>query len=444
MKRSAPSLSSRSSQSRREFLKTSAAVAAGSAITPYWFAQSSAAERYQDPTDRPILGAIGVGGRGTGIANAAKQFGDMVAVCDVDTRHAERGKAQLSDGKAEIYKDYQALLDRDDIDAVTIGTPDHWHTKIAIAALQAGKDVYCEKPLTLTIEEAKQLRDVLAGTDRIFQVGTQQRSEFGSMFIKAVAIAQSGRLGDIRKVTCAIGGAPSGGPFTQQDPPQELDWEMWLGQAPLTPYIPERCHGNFRWWYEYSGGKMTDWGAHHVDIAHWAMGMSDTGPVKISGTAEHPDITNGYNTATKFNVQCQFANGAEIVIVDTAAPDFDNGVLIEGDKGRIFVNRGRLTGGAVEELADNPLPEDALVKLFKGKQPSGHMRNFFDSVKTRSEPISDVPSHVRALTTCHLANICIRLSRDLAWDPDSEQITGDDDARGWQSREQRAGYEIEV
>ncbi len=432
------------SQSRRRFLKTSATLAAGSAITPYWFSEAQAAERYQTPNDRPVLGAIGVGGRGTGIANQATRFGDMVAVCDVDSRHAERGKEQLSQGKAEIYSDYQALLDRNDIDAVTIGTPDHWHTKIAIAALQAGKDVYCEKPLTLTIEEGKQLRQVLEGTDRIFQVGTQQRSEFGKMFLKAVAICHAGRLGTIRKVTCAIGGSPSGGPFEEQDPPAELDWEKWLGQTPLVPYIPQRCHGNFRWWYEYSGGKMTDWGAHHVDIAHWAMGMSETGPVKISGTAEHPNVTNGYNTATQFNVNCKFANGAEIVIVHTAAPDFDNGVMIEGDNGRIFVNRGRLTGSAVEALEDNPLPEDALTKLFKGRQPTGHMQNFFDCVKARTQPVSDVPSHVRALTTCHLANICIRLGRDLNWDPESEQITGDEEARGWQAREQRAGYEIEV
>ena len=433
----------RSSQSRRQFLKTSAAVAAGSAVTPYWFAQSSAGEKYQTPGDRPILGAIGVGGRGTGIANQAKRFGDMVAVCDVDTRHAERGKASLSDGKAEIYSDYQALLDRNDIDAVTIGTPDHWHTKIAIAALQAGKDVYCEKPLTLTIEEAKQLRKVLERTDRIFQVGTQQRSEFGTMFIKAVAICHAGRLGNVRKITCAIGGAPAGGPFPEKDPPKELDWEKWLGQAPLVPYIEQRCHGNFRWWYEYSGGKMTDWGAHHVDIAHWALGLSDTGPVKVFGTSQHPDVVNGYNTATKFTVNCEFANGAEVVIIDSS-PDFGNGLLIEGDAGRIFVNRGKLTGRPVEELEDNPLPEDALVKLFKGRQPTGHMQNFFDCVKTRDEPVSDVPSHVRALTTCHLANICIRLGRELNWDPDAEQITGDAEARGWQSREQRAGYEIEI
>jgi predicted dehydrogenase len=213
-------------------------------------------------------------------------------------------------------------------------------------------------------------------------------------------------------------------------------------------YPESRTHYEFRWWYEYSGGKMTDWGAHHIDIAQWAIGMDHSGPLSVEGTAEHPvpfkdghpTISNQYNTATKFLVKCVFPNGVELTVRD----DTENGILIEGDKGRIFVSRGSLKVKPVEELADNPLPEDAITNLYKGKRPGDHMRNFFECIKTREQPISDVVTHHRAMTTCHLANIAIRLGRALKWDPEMEQIVGDDAANAWVKREQRKGYEIVV
>jgi predicted dehydrogenase len=317
--------------------------------------------------------------------------------------------------------------------------------------MQAGKDVYCEKPLTLTIQEGKQICQVAKATKRVFQVGTQQRSENGDMFLKAAAICQDGRLGKIQRVTAIIGGAPAGGPFAVSTPPATLDWDFWQGQTQVTDFIKERCHGNFRWWYEYSGGKMTDWGAHHVDIAPWVLGASDTGPVSVEGTASHPvpfkdghpTETNKYNTATEFVVTCKFADGVELIVTDKTA-EHDNGVLIEGDKGRIFVNRGKLVGKPVEELAASPLSEALLNKLYKGKKTGNHMRNFIECVKDRGEPVSDVFSHHRALTTCHLANIAIRLGRRLKWDPETEQIVGDDAANAWLSRDQRKGFEIVV
>jgi predicted dehydrogenase len=427
---------------RRTFLQTSAAAAGVGLTAPYWFSSASAAQAAGNDLR---VGSIGVGGQGSYISkNAVGNGAVLLAIADVDSNNAEKHK-EATGGKADTYGDYRKLLDRKDIDVVTIGTPDHWHTKIAIEAMQAGKDVYCEKPLTLTIDEGKQICKVVKDTKRVFQVGTQQRSEFGLMFIRAVAICREGRIGEIKRVTCAIGGGPTGGPFKEQAPPANLDWKFWLGQAPEVPYIPERCHSNFRWWFEYSGGKMTDWGAHHVDTAHWALGATDTGPVAIEGTAEFPPARpNGYNTATKFNVKCTFANGSEIVIVHDQRPDFDNGVLIEGSDGRIFVNRGKLTGRAVEALKDHPLPEDALAKLCKGKQPGNHMGNFLECVKDRGEPVSDVASHHRSLTTCHLANIAIRLGRKLKWDPTAEQIVGDNEANSWQKREQRSPYQIQV
>jgi len=463
---------------RRDFLKTSTAVLAGAAM-PYWFTSASnLALGQQSVNDRPVLGCIGTGDRWNAVGPNALEFSDCVAVCDVDRQHVEKARNRVKDvqgkkgstAEPEMYEDYRKLLDRKDVQVVTIVTTDHWHSKIAIEAMQAGKDVYCEKPLTLTILEGKQIIKVLNETKRVFQVGTQQRSEMSAnegkiqnQFLKAVAIARSGRLGKITKVTCGINGAPTSGEIPVADVPAHLNWDMWLGQAPMTEYLqggfgnnknyPEsRTHYEFRWWYEYSGGKMTDWGAHHVDIGMWALGMDSSGPVSVEGTAIHPvpmengmpTVSNRYNVASKFDVTARFENGAELLITSEG----DNGVLIEGTEGRIFVNRGKLTGAPVDDLAKNPLPESLLRELYKGKEPKGgrnaHMENFFNCVKDRGLPVSDVYSHHRAMTTCHLANIAIRLGRKIEWDPKTEQIINDKDAAKWIGREQRKGYEINV
>ena len=451
------------SNNRRDFLKTSSAVV-GTLASSMYFPGLTLAQDSKSPNERLSFGGIGVGdrwasmqrpvnreGRLNGVGGEAMKVGDYIAVCDVDAERKVRGR-EITGGKAEMYDDYRKLLERNDINAVTIITPDHWHTRIALAALQAGKDVYCEKPLTLTIDEGKLICKAVKESGRVFQVGTQQRSEFGQRFLKAVAVAKSGRLGDIKKVTVAIGGAPKSGPLESAPVPTHLNWDMWLGQAPLVDYIPRRCHYEFRWWYEYSGGKMTDWGAHHIDIAQWAMGLDETGPVEIEPVAVehpvpmkngHPALANEYNAATSFNIRCKFENGAELIVRDSARDiGFDNGILIEGTDGRIFVSRGRLTGDAVEGLETNPLPEDAFTKLCKGKQPGNQMVNFAECVKDRGQTISDVFTHHRAMTTCHLCNIAIRLNRTIRWNPVEEQIVGDNEARSWQSREQRKGYEL--
>lgn len=447
---------------RRGFLRTSAQAALALAASPVVFATPARGWMRQG-SDRLRVGCIGTGSRWDGVGPNAMEFGDCIAVCDVDGRHrakAQRKVLELQQREVEAYEDYRPLLDRSDIDVVTIVTPDHWHTKIAIDAMRAGKDVYCEKPLTLTIDEGKQIAKVLRETGRVFQVGTQQRSEMGQLFLQAIAIIRDGRIGDVTRATCAIGGAPTCGPIPIAEVPKELNWDLWLGQAPKVDYREgngnTRCHYEFRWWYEYSGGKMTDWGAHHVDIAQWGMGLDETGPLSVEGQGEHPvpfseglpTLDDRYNTASKFEIHCRFAGDKEIVIRDSA-PDlgFDNGILFEGTKGRLFVNRGRLTGKAVDELAERPLPEDAIRKAYKGKTPVGgnaHMRNFFECIETREQPISDVFTHHRAMTTCHLANIAIRLGRPLKWNPETEQIEGDEAAAAWQRREQRAGFEIDV
>lgn len=446
---------------RRDFLKTSTAALATASL-PYWFTSATPAEAaYRSANERPVVGCIGTGSRWGGVGPQAMRFGDVAAVCDVDTAHAKRGqdrvkRTQKKDGKeptVDVYGDYRKILDRKDIDVVTIVTPDHWHTKIAIEAMKAGKDIYCEKPLTLTIEEGRQIITVLDKTKRVFQVGTQQRTEMGRRFLKAIALVHDGRIGKVNKVTCDIGGSPKSGPLKVEPVPENLNWDMWQGQTPEVDYIKRRCHYQFRWWYEYSGGKLTDWGAHHVDIAQWAIQQNGPGqgPMTVKPVvAEHPvpfkdgnpTVPNEYNCSHNFHLQCDFPDGVEMNIVSKSKDG--NGILFEGSKGRFFVSRGKIVGAPVDELKTNPLPEDAIVKVYRGKKPTSHMQNFFDCVKSRELPISDVYTHHQALTTCHLANIALRLGRSLKWDAKTNTITGDPEANKWQGREQRKGYEIKV
>jgi predicted dehydrogenase len=440
-----------SKTSRRRFLSHSAAMAGGALATPYIFTTAAAAK--QAASDRPVIALIGCGGQGRWDMRGAMQHADVAAVCDVDSRHAEEAK-QVAGGKADTTDDYRRILDRKDVDAVIIATPDHWHTKIAIEAMQAGKDLYCEKPVTLTIDEGKKLCQVAKDTGAVFQVGTQQRSDTSLRFLQAVALVRSGRLGKIKQVSCAIGAAEKSDAIPVASPPPELNWERWLGQAPLVDYrfqdkpYKSRCHYEFRWWYEYSGGKLTDWGAHHVDIAIWALELYKTGPSAVRAVHHkhpvpfkdgYPTLDDRYNTATEFLIEADYPDVKVIIRHDT-----DNGVLFEGEKGRIFVNRERLTGKPVEEMAENPLPENALVEVYKGKPLTDHMTNFFNCLKSREEPISDIFSHHRALSTCHLANIAMRLDREIKWNPEKEEMVGDDEAQTFVSREQRKGYEIKV
>jgi len=396
-----------------------------------------------------------------GVGKQFPAFGDIVTVCDVDAQRLERateivrgwhGKAPDSTG------DYRKVIDDPAIDVVHISTPDHWHAKIAVEAMLAGKDVYCEKPMTLTIEEGQLICDVCRKTGAVFQVGTQQRST--RQFIRAIAMIREGRLGRIRRVQCAIGGAPVSPELPVVEPPKHLDWDRWLGPAPAADYRFQagaaniigswsRAHYEFRWWYEYSGGKLTDWGAHHVDIATWGLNRTDTGPVSIDPVMVehpvefrdgHPTDSSRYNTATKFNIRAVYQDGVELTI----RHDSDNGILFEGTAGRIFVNRGRLSGRPVEDLADNPLPDGALEKVYGDRPLTDHVTNFFESVAGRKQPISDVFSHHRALTTCHLAGIAARLGRKIQWDPAKQEIIGDSVAQSLLAREKRQRFQIEM
>ncbi|MFO0791623.1 MAG: Gfo/Idh/MocA family oxidoreductase [Pirellulales bacterium] len=453
--------------SRREFFQRSAAAGALASVPYSWaYAKSESAK-----SDKLTVAAIGVGGsrgafsQGTGIAMRASQFGRMIAVCDVDVVHAAEFNGKF-DNKLAMYSDYRKLLDREKPDIVTIGTPDHWHVPIAIAALRAGCDVYCEKPLTLTIDEGKQIVKAVKESGKIFQVGTQQRSENENRFLKAIAIVKSGRLGKKVNAHVAIGGAPDGGPFKTTDPPAGLNWDMWQGPANPADYCLER-RKEFRWFYDYSGGKMTDWGAHHIDIAQWALGHDHSGPVKIHGKGKFPPtvpdnfdwnaylagkekLPNGYQTLMQFDIDLVYDDGSVINVNDEydAKDDktkFPNGILFEGEDGRIFVNREKLTGKPVEDMTkeDQKKLDEEVVKLYGGKQPGNHMQNFFDCVKSRETPISDVETHHRTMTCCHLCNITMLLGRELKWDPKKQEFEGDEQATMLMSRPRREKYSWE-
>jgi predicted dehydrogenase len=439
--------------SRRAFLKTSAAVAGATGTAPY-FAWNLKACANTSPSDRPGIGCIGVGSMGMADAAEHVQFGKIVAVCDVDSTRADaaRNDASVGKGKADAYADYRRILERQDIDVVSVVTVDHWHVKIAIEALQAGKHVFCQKPLTLTLEENQLIRNACKKYNKqAFLVGTQQRGD-DSRFLRAVNMAHKGLLGRIRRVTAGINGAPTGGPFPVVQPPKELDWDFWLGQTPRVDYRTNRCHYEFRWWYEYSGGKFTDWGAHHVDIATWAIGQDQEGmgPIEIDGAETthpvpfkngYPTVDDCYNTAIDFNVNCKYASGIELVVTSRG----DNGVLIEGDEGRIFVNRDKITGKPIEEKWDEGRfgPED-LVNLYKGKPFESHKANFYRCIREGGLTVSDVFSHIQTMNTCHLSAIAARLGRKILWDPKAEKIVGDEQAAAFFARKRRQGFDIEV
>lgn len=431
---------------RRHFVKTSAGLAA-LAANPYWMTALSAADE-EAPKDRPLVGSIGMGGQGTGIARRAAKHGNVVAVCDVHRQHAERAKEKHFN-EAEIYEDYRKLLDRKDIEAVTIGTPDHWHTQIALAALDAGKHVYCEKPLTLTIDEGKQLVAAVKKSGKVMQVGTQQRGDQYTLFGRAVATVRSGRLGKIKKVTVSLPlSTEQGGPFPSQPVPEGLNWDMWLGQAPAVDYCPERCHYRFRWWYEYSGGIATDWGAHHMDVAQWALDVENSGPTTIDGTATQlPEVAGGFNTPKLVTVDYMYPGDVHVQMI--AQPPGDEGVLFEGENGRIYVNRGRITGKPIEEQdADESLKDSIMAdveKLFKGNtaKMGDHMGNFFEAWKFGKWPISDVESQHRSVSACHLGNISVRLQRKLTWDAAKEEFVGDSEANSMLKRAQREPYRVQ-
>ena len=448
---------------RRRFLATAAAAVASHPVAhglafagdPAGRAAAVAAA----PGDGPGIGVVGLRYQGSVIAAKAMAHGRILGIADVDrdcldlTIIDKNVKSQTGMTPEEIYggvaaadrhQDYRRLLDDERIGVILIGTPDHWHAKILIDAVKAGKDVYCEKPLTLTIEEGRLMRKAVQETGRIVQVGSWQRSD--QRFRLAVELVRQGRIGKLEKVEVVLGKNKAGGPFATQAAPANLDWNLWQGQAPDVPYVPERTHYTFRWWQAYSGGQLTDWGAHHLDIARWAIGAE---PVEIEGKATYPTTAGGYDVPLEYFVRYRFGNGVEMTVADKGR----NGILFTGSEGRLFVNREKLSGKPVEDLEARPLPKESftLYDFDNRSRPErsgkieaivNHMGNFFDCIAARRQPIADIESGHRSVSVCHLGNISCQLGRPLEWDPVAERFVSDAEADALLSRPQRAGFEV--
>ncbi|MGE5193329.1 MAG: Gfo/Idh/MocA family protein [Deltaproteobacteria bacterium] len=435
---------------RRMFLKSSSALATALSL-PRWFVEETAAraaaEEPKSPNDRPGILLVGCGGMGSGDANNASRFGDVVAVCDVDSNRlgekAEKFKAEAK------FTDFRKAIAHKGVDVVINATPDHWHTLVNIHALRAGKDVYSEKPLTLTIDEGKKLVAVARETKRILQTGSQQRSD--ARFRLACELVRNGRIGKLQHIVTQLPSGPAAGPFHPKPVPAELDWDFWQGQAPAVEYVPERCHVMFRFWYEYSGGTITDWGAHHNDIAQWANGTERSGPLSVEGKILLDPVPGGYTTAPRYHVEYSYANGVTLTCraieteTFTGAParelketDERNGVRFEGTDGWIFVNRQKIEAGRPEILSQE-LPASA-ERLYVSND---HMGNFFDCVRTRKAPICEPEIGHRSVSVCHLGAIALRTGRKLHWDPAKEEFVSDPDANRYVSREMRKpwGYD---
>ena len=419
---------------RRTFLRRAGLAAAAA---PLILPRSSLGNTVRAaPSERIGLGIIGLKKMGRAHVGSLLGFREVqiIAVCDVDTKAREEARqrvdehysAQQADGRyagCAAYNEYEQLLARDDIDAVVIATPEHWHALMAIAAARAGKDVYCEKPLALTIREARAMVAAVRRYNIVFQTGSQQRSSGNFRF--ACELVRSGYIGEVKEVHVGIG-PPSGVVCLPEQPiPEGFDYERWLGPAPWAPYHVTRCGSYYddgwRRIRDYCGGKMTDWGAHHFDIAQWGLGMDDSGPVKIIPP-------NGKNAP---HLTYHYANGVNMIKDDA------NGVLFAGTEGKVEVNRGHLHTWP-ESLARQPLrPND--VHLYKS---SGHYNDWFECIRTRRRPICDVEVGCRSITVCHLGNIAFWTNRAITWDPASEQIIGDKAAARWLDRPKRAPYRL--
>lgn len=434
---------------RRQFLKSSAALAGGLAL-PRWFIEETAhaaADETRSPNDRPGILLVGCGGRGRGVARAASKLGNILAVCDVDANRAGEAANEL---KAEAkFGDFRKALAHKGVEIVINGTPDHWHTLINLHALRSGKDVYSEKPLTLTIDEGRKLVVVARESKRVLQVGSQQRSD--ERFRLACELVRNGRVGKLERISVTLPTGRTGGPFETKPVPADLDWNFWLGQAPLVDYVPERCHVNFRFWYDYSGGTLTDWGAHHMDIAQWGNGTDRSGPISVQGEVLEPPVSGGYTAAAHYRIEYVYANGIRLLcknvvhenysggtIAELKKTDETNGVRFEGTDGWIFVTRGRIEASQ-PELLTQELPAGA-TRLYVS---TNHMENFFDCVRSRKAPICDPEIGHRSVSVCHLGSIALRTGRKLSWDPEKEQFVGDADANSYVARAMRKPWSYE-
>jgi predicted dehydrogenase len=418
---------------RRQFLRKTGTVTAAAALG-FPHVMGRAAELGSGVRAGVRIGVIGTGGRGSALMGSA--VANVVAVCDVDRTHLARAAETVekrTGRKPAQYGDYRKLLEDREVDAVIIGTPDHWHALQTIHACQADKDVYCEKPLTLTLHEGRVMTQVARATKRIVQTGSQQRSD--DKFRLGCELVRNGRIGKVHTVRVGltyVNFDPT--PVPDSEPPPELDYNLWLGPAPWRAYNKNRVHYNFRFYWDYSGGQMTNWGAHHLDIAQWGLGADETGPLEIEATAKL-DPEKRFEVPVESEINYRYPDG--VTLHCTQGPDRKTGTTFEGDKGWVHVNRGNLETSPEDILAE-PLPAGA-TRLYVSKD---HMDNWFECIKSRKLPICDVEIGHRSASVCHLGSLAIRLGRKLKWDPENEEFPGDTDANARRHYDYRDPWEL--
>lgn len=445
---------------RREFLKTSASAAGVAGIPTIIPASALGRAGRPAPSNRITMGVIGTGNQG--FNDMSRFLNDeriqIIAVCDVNNESAGYWSGRIAgreparktvnwhyanetpDGGyngCDSYEDFRDVIARDDIDTVLLALPDHWHSIPTVMAARAGKDIYGEKPLSLTVAEGRAMSDAVAENSRIFQTGSQQRSDY--RFRRACELIRNGRIGTLTRVKCGLpGGTPdfgkSGHRKAPESVPRGFNYDMWLGPAPEAPYSPARCHVNFRWILDYSGGQVTDWGGHHPDIAQWGMNTEHTGPQEIRNARGVFSREAPWNTAVEYYFECHYGND---VILSVSSED-RMGVHFEGTEGWIWVTRGNWEASNPKLLESEIGPDE--IHLYKSED---HFRNFIDCVISREQPVAPVETAHRSITIGHLGNIAMLLDRDLKWDPDNEQIVGDEEANAMLSRPMRDPWNLE-
>ncbi len=423
---------------RRDFLARLGALGVGGA--GLLAGQPALARRRVSPNDRIVTGHIGIGGMGGGHLGgfATNPQVEVAAVCDV---HAGRCAAAAETvarggGKAAQYGDFRRVLDREDIDAVVIATPDHWHAIPTVWACAAGKDVYCEKPLSLTIAEGRAMVEAARRYGRIVQVGTQQRNQ--SHIRHAVELVRSGRIGTLTECQVWFGTSGGGGWPADEAVPAEIDWEMWLGPAPRVPYNPARF-GNFRMFWDYSGGVLTDWGTHLIDIIQWGAGVDAPRTIEAHGRYANDGIFDPPETS-----KIVYEYDGFTLTWSQPPPDplplgtnRSYGMYFEGTEGRLFVDR-ELYIIDPASADEEPIGEGDF-RLGPGR---GHAEEWLECIRSRTLPTSDVEIGHRSTSTPHLGNIAFRIGRKLTWDGAAERFVDDEEANRWLARPYRAPWHL--
>ncbi len=431
---------------RRQFIKRTAGATAVAAGFPMIVPSSVLGMGGKTaPSNKIVMGCIGVGSQGTGNLEGFLRFEQarVVAVADVDAEHRANAAKMINgtyDNKdCKEYNDFREMLERKDLDAISIAVPDHWHSLTAIAAARKKLDIYAEKPLALTISEGRAMVDAVKAHKVVWQTGSWQRSE--GNFRLACELVRSGRLGDVHTVEVGLPTGSTIAPQAEQPIPAGFDYNFWLGPAPEVPYTKERCHWNFRWILDYSGGQLTDWAAHHVDIANWGMGTEDTGPVEVEGTGIFPK-TGLWDTATDYYIVAKYPAGASPVAPNgfnmILSNAFPNGARFKGTTGSLFVSRGNTLETDPKEIKDTPIGEKD-VHLYNSKNHAG---NFLECVKSRKDTITPINAAHHAIAVAHLGNISMRLGRKVHWDPVAERFINDPIADRMLSRAMRAPWTI--